>query len=896
MTNSPVSQAMKLPNGARLIRCALQVNPCGYAEQYRGESGNLAPEQYNDLLAERCCELGISAVAVTHHNHVDDCDAVASTLGAAGVTVFPGFEIGSREGVHVLCIYEPGTARVRLNRYLGQFGIHESGSNSKLSSKSFQEILRIVQSEHKGICIAAHATSESGGLLRVLKGEARVNAWRDENLLAIQIPGPVDILPEDLRPIVRNKNPDYKRPGAPADGLAVAVVNAVDVKHPDDLREPSATVRIKLASMTIEGLRQAFLDPESRLLLNSDNVEEPLVRIDAVAWSGGFLDEQAVHLSENLNVLIGGRGTGKSTVIESLRFAFDLKPLGVQAGEAFEQIVKSVIRSGSRVWVQILAQKPAPRIYVIERGVGESPVVRSERGELLHLRPADILGDLQIYGQHEIAELTRDKVRQTALIRRFAVIEDAFAQRKGNALRALQKNRAALVELRNELDRNAERLAALPGIEETLKSFKAAGLEEKLKHQSLLIREQNCLKRLDGSLRPFDQAGSLLAESLPIDTALVSEEELREFPNKDILAQGRDVLQKLDRAATAAQRLLSDALNVAKTELAALRSAWDETKLEAQQAYETTLRELHREKVDGAEFVRLREKVEELTPLEKQQNVLDQAFQARLFERDQLVVQWREALSDEHIALERAAKSVSKKLRGQVKLAVTKDGDRSAMKEFLQHLTGRRDQILQAVEKDDFSLALFSKAVLESARALQEQFKISAGQADNLSSLPLDQRLAVAEIELKTTTEVSLNVAPEGQTEDWKKLHELSKGQKATALLLLLLLQSKTPLIIDQPEDDLDNRFVTSGVVPRIRQSKRSRQFIFATHNANIPVLGDAELIAVLKASGEAGDGQGRLDPAEMGALDTPMVKPLVEDLLEGGKTAFESRRKKYRF
>jgi hypothetical protein len=203
---------------------------------------------------------------------------------------------------------------------------------------------------------------------------------------------------------------------------------------------------------------------------------------------------------------------------------------------------------------------------------------------------------------------------------------------------------------------------------------------------------------------------------------------------------------------------------------------------------------------------------------------------------------------------------------------------------------------MQVIERDDFSLSAFASAVIKGADTLKTEFAISAIQADNLAGLPLDIGLSLGEIALETTTEVSLNVAAEGQPEDWKALHELSKGQKATALLLLLLLQSGTPLIVDQPEDDLDNRFVTSGVVPRIRRSKRTRQFLFATHNANIPVLGDAELIAVLTATGEAGDGQGLLDPPQMGALDTPAVKALVEDLLEGGRTAFEARLKKYRF
>ncbi len=274
------------------------------------------------------------------------------------------------------------------------------------------------------------------------------------------------------------------------------------------------------------------------------------------------------------------------------------------------------------------------------------------------------------------------------------------------------------------------------------------------------------------------------------------------------------------------------------------------------------MQELHREKIDGAEFVRLRRAIEELKPLEEQRKKLENAYKLRGEERKKLLVEWREVLSEEYLALEKAAKKVSKQLRGQVKLRDTQDGDRSALKGFLnEHLSGLRDQIVQAIDRDTFSISEFANACLAGESALIEQFAISANQAASLAGLPLDTLLRIAEVELASTTEVSLNVAADGQSEEWKILDDLSKGQKATALLLLLLLQSTSPLIVDQPEDDLDNRFVTSGVVPRIRISKRNRQFLFATHNANIPVLGDAELIAALSASGEAGSGQGRLAP-----------------------------------
>ena len=94
--------------------------------------------------------------------------------------------------------------------------------------------------------------------------------------------------------------------------------------------------------------------------------------------------------------------------------------------------------------------------------------------------------------------------------------------------------------------------------------------------------------------------------------------------------------------------------------------------------------------------------------------------------------------------------------------------------------------------------------------------------------------MRIEELDLPPTTAFRLNTAPLGEPPSWQALDELSTGQKATAVLLLLLLESDAPLIVDQPEDDLDNRFITEGVVPRMRAEKQRRQFVFSTHNAEL--------------------------------------------------------------
>jgi hypothetical protein len=184
----------------------------------------------------------------------------------------------------------------------------------------------------------------------------------------------------------------------------------------------------------------------------------------------------------------------------------------------------------------------------------------------------------------------------------------------------------------------------------------------------------------------------------------------------------------------------------------------------------------------------------------------------------------------------------------------------------------------------------------EGRNALTEHYNIPQGAAERIAQAGPELCMCIEELELQATTEIALNTAAEGESAVWQTLDQLSTGQKATAVLLLLLLESNAPLVVDQPEDDLDNRFITDGVVPTMREEKGRRQFVLSTHNANIPVLGDAELILGLAASGEGREGNAKIASTHMGSIDERSVRLLVEEILEGGRAAFEMRRLKYGF
>ena len=267
-------------------------------------------------------------------------------------------------------------------------------------------------------------------------------------------------------------------------------------------------------------------------------------------------------------------------------------------------------------------------------------------------------------------------------------------------------------------------------------------------------------------------------------------------------------------------------------------------------------------------------------------------------QRRELIIEWENAKAEEFRALEKAAKKVTRRLEQRVRVRVTFSAVRDGLVALLKERPGGRlKETLDAlVEKADLSLSELANKARAGKDELVTTYGLLPSQADRLAGCDDSVWMEVEELDLPATTTIELNVAPEGADASWQKLEDLSTGQKATAVLLLLLLDSDAPLVVDQPEDDLDNRFITESVVPRMKEEKRRRQFIFATHNANVPVLGDAELIVGMSAKGAPGGGQEALSRKNMGSIDSRGVRRLVEEVLEGGRQAFELRRKKYGF
>jgi ABC-type lipoprotein export system ATPase subunit len=884
-----LDEALKLPNGARFYRCALQVNPFAYLNRHSKQTAFRTEAEYNAAIIAACHEAGIEVIGVTDHYRVEESAGLVQAARAAGIFAFSGFEAVTKDGVHFLCLFDPGKDKV-LERFIGECGIRDTRQDSPTGSLDSEELLKCAKG-WGAASIAAHVMAEQGGLLRKLSGQTRVNVWKSDLLLACAISGPVSSAPDGIRQILENQGGEYHRP------RPVAVINACDVNSPDDLKKDGASCFIKMSRISVEGLRQAFLDPESRVRLNSDPAPEPHAEFKAMTWEGGFLNGTSVHFNESLNVLVGGRGTGKSTLIESIRYVLGIDPLGEEAKNAHEGIIRYVLKPSTKVSLLVRSHRPAERCYTIERSVPNPPIVKDEAGEVLSLSPRDVMPGVEVFGQHEISELTKSPEKLTLLLERFVDRDTSLLGRKSKLKLELERSRSRIVGVLGETKALDERLAALPGLEETQKRFQEAGLEEKLKEKSLVIREERVFANVGERLEPIRALHDELVEALTLDAAFVSPKALEGLPNAAILAEIGTILGALSTKLKAIAEQFAKALAEADSAVASTKGRWEQKREIIEKTYEKLLRELQKSKIDGAEFIRLRKQIEELRPLKERKEVLQRDLASHEAHRRKLLSEWEDVKNKEYREFDAAARRVSKKLRDRVRVEVTMAGNREPLERLLREVGGNLSAALDRLRGlDQISLPDLAHRCREGKEALMKHYGLPSGSAERIAQADLDLSMRIEELELPATTKIELNTAPDGAPAVWQALESLSKGQKATAVLLLLLLESEAPLIVDQPEDDLDNRFITEGVVPIMRQEKRRRQFVFSTHNANIPVLGDAELILGLAASGEGGEGHAEIAPEHMGSIDSRPVRELVEEILEGGKDAFERRRSKYGF
>lgn len=871
---------------ARFWKCALQVNPHGYSGNYRGQDHGMDPQTYAEALRDVCLEEGIQVVGFADHGNVAEAEVARGVLTAAGIVVFPGFEVATTEKVHWVCLFSETTTEQQLERYLGRLNLTDPEDGVRPSTLGGHELLKCVE-ELGGFVYGAHVTQANGLLKHKLP-----HLWKDRRLHAAQIPGPVEDLPHEYKPIALNKNVDYRCE------QPIALINAKDVAKPADLKDPGTSCFIKMTRPCFDSFLMAFKDPESRVRLSDKMIEHYYSQIDSITIEGGYFDGLSAEISGHLNAVIGGRGTGKSTLLECIRYALDISHKGDDSIKQGEQIVKENLgRSGGRVILRLRSVANHMKSYTVIRRYGEPSRVIDEQGNESRLHPGrDLLPGVEIYGQNEIYELAKSPGALTRVLDRFLPESTEQESRLDAAYRKLRENSDRLAKARDQKDEVERQIAQLPRLEEQVRQFKAQGLDEKLRQVPLLEKERQLGPRVLEEVKRARSGQRGLEESLP-DLVFLSDKALEGLPHADLLRRGRNVLEML--GTTLRQKLdeIGKAVGEAETALGSVVEELTKAMEAAESQLEKEFAKLPAVagkdgKEVGRAYQRLLREIEQVKPAQARLKTVDALVKELEQGRRNLLGEISDIRSARTAAKQKAVKGLNKRLVGKLRITLVPDGLRQPLRDFLQGLPGVGGRKTEWVdEAQDLTILGLVAAIREGKEALLAKgWGLTSGLAETLTKMTDGQLYELEGIDLQDRITLKLNVSHAG--EQYRPLDRLSTGQQCTAILHLLLLDNQDPLIMDQPEDNLDNAFIAERIVQELRSAKTERQFLFATHNANIPVFGDAEWIGVCTASGD----QAAMPVDAQGSIDIPAIRDQVANILEGGKEAFMQRKEKYGF
>ena len=877
---------------ARFWRCALQVNPSGYQSKYRGGEHGLDETTYNQKVLEQCLALDIKVVGIADHGSVDAIDSLRAFLEPNGIVVFPGFEIASSEKIHMVCLFPEGTSKDHLNRYLGKMSLTDATETILPSSKTCLDLAQIIF-DLGGFWFAAHMTGANGLLRLNQDGGGLQHIWKTETLVkAGQIPGSPDDLPLNYKQIVLNKDPNYRREHR------IALLNAKDVAKPEDLADPCSSCWIKMTRPSFESFTTAFKDPDSRIRLGQ-LPEAHYSRLEDLHFYGGYLDGIEIELSNHLNAVIGGRGTGKSTLIEFLRYVLDVPPRAATARRQHEDIVKANLGAGGRIELAVISCAQNGRRYGVSRRYGEPPIVKDDMGQVSSLQPRDLLPRVEIYGQNEIFELARDPASQSAILNRFLPGGSTLPNELGAIAKKLGENRDKLLASARQKDELQAQVARLPKLTEQVLQFKSLGLESKLGLVPQLEREKQLSKRVTEELGRVAEGLASLEDSLP-DTAFLSEKALDGLPHGDALAKMRAALDALNTELSARlvalRKLHGDTATITNSQQDILKTQLDAESAALEKVFASLPAFAGKPGRDvGRAYQELLREIEAIRPSEIRVITIDKLVTELDSQRRNLLDEFyrlRDQRSDE---LRKAVKKLNQKLDGKLRLTLKIGAQRKSLKEFLLQIPGLGEKKVAWIDQsgDDLTITALVKAIREGENAIKTltwDWGIQNSAVEALCRLDRGQVFELEEIDLQDRTEIELNIAHEGEL--FKPLDQLSTGQQCTAILHLLLLENDDPLIMDQPEDNLDNAFIAERIVTQLRGAKTERQFLFATHNANIPVFGDAEWIGIFSADGS----HAHMTAEAQGSIDVPAIRERVAEILEGGREAFSQRKEKYGF
>lgn len=870
-------------------------------------------------------DAGIDAVVVTDHNSgawIDPLRSALEDLRRMGggrfrdLVVFPGVEITANNGAHILAIMPPDASTETIDRLLGavQFRGARGASDVAADSSPIDVVKEIVNA--RGIPILAHVDAETTAF--DTRGSTLASLLHAPGLHAIEVRS-LTWTPPEL----------YSQ-----QGLSWARVLGSDSHHltgtPGQRFPGSHFTWVKMEHPTYSGVRLALLDDHGVSIRRSD-----LTSVDPNRYTHGVIEHVAitearycgrskspgerpfeVTFSPWLTTIIGGRGSGKSTVIELMRLALrredELPAVLKREFDAFRKVPMGRDDRGAltdATQIDVVYRKDGHRYRIRWAASGTVPAIEEERngawipsvGEVRQRFP------VRIFSQGQIFELAKDHRALLRIVSESPEVDfPAWRHRWQVEEGRFLSLRAKLRELEKQLEARPGLEGSLADVTRKLALFEGAAHAQVLKDYQHSQRQRRAIEDWSANLADIESKLRATAERLvplDVDRSMFDASAASQQEILDAIASGTAVALGLARQ-----------LSTLADEARGRHAAWTK-------------------QLEGSSWSRDSEQIAEryhalVTELAAR-GIADVGQYGALVQHRRVLEDRLRALDDLRTTIVQVRQEAASSLR--------------VLRELREQLTARRNRFIEAVLRDNPHVRMtvepygrdpkpaeaeFRKIIERSDGKFADEILSEDGSRGHLAELyrglPDERGPRAAELArriegLKQTIEQAasdtsqrgwfarhlrelppeaidrlllwfppdelvVSYSPRGDGHGFRPLEQGSPGQKTAAILAFLLAHGDEPILLDQPEDDLDNELIYELIVRQLRANKSRRQVVIVTHNPNIVINGDAELIIVM------GSAAGQCRVLRRGSLQSPEVRASVCDVMEGGREALERR------
>jgi ABC-type lipoprotein export system ATPase subunit len=575
---------------------------------------------------------------------------------------------------------------------------------------------------------------------------------------------------------------------------------------------------------------------------------------------GGFLEGGKLEFTSGLNCIIGGRGTGKTTILEFIRYTLGLMPDQKRSNRSRAHSVVQNNLANGRVRLEFMT-KHGMR-YTAERPWNDTCQVLDENGEATTISmERDLIFRADVYSQNEIEQIATNTDFQLTLIDQFE--EENILRINGEISRLLRNIEFSAGEI-HQLDLQirdlTETVSEAPAIDEKLKGFQQTGgpdaslVNTAHAQKALRAKEQQSLsslrKEIDSLATKFTNSTESLIQRLIGHLS----QDLIEGPNQDIFQSAGEGVREFNSEFRKVVPKVVRQCKEATTLLADLERDLDLQHAKQEQAYRDLIAKSVEEQGRAEERARLQKRHLEVTEAKNALESIKEKHGKGVGDLRKMTKKLS-ILRDERFQLRKGvADRLSNSLDPTIRVTMTQAGDLQAYSSLLA--TGLKgsglkyasivEKIVQSVSPEELAVIL----QLQDVERLVDMTNLDAIRSARVIDILHDGGF-IAKLEIVELADLPCIELLDGR--DYKDARTLSTGQRCTTILPILLMESERPLLIDQPEDNLDNAFIFETIVKSVKAAKAKRQLIFVTHNPNIPVLGEADRVFVLSSDGRHG-------------------------------------------